>query len=698
MLVPIKPLGHGAFGSVHLCYHLDEGLVAVKIVHPENFDAREWKTSISLSKLDQKSIFIRKYLRYYISNNEVLLLIEYSNMKTLELITKHPQIQMPSYTLRALMKQMLEGLRVFHLSNLVHRDIKCDNILLHSPVGSGRVYAKLSDFGFTKKVDQSNEQTYPKGAYQHQAPELFQGPVALSQKIDIYAIGVTFYQLIFHKLPIQGFNRNDYKMKMLQMKRIERPQEIKDDILWDLLSQLLEFEPDKRITAEQALQHSYFTSPEALADISPEQNELAQQAIVAVQKSNTSISEFDKDPTFIVAESEIKKFIQTETRQTQSNQYSDGPNYSESKSLHLYSSQEYNKSSSQSYSSSAFKYLAKYLITLYSRTMTDEQSKVQKDLLEQNMTMEQIKEKLEKFSSLSLLERDVVCVNLIKQLKENKQGYQTAQQLGIFDLLLKILNTFDVDELYPIIYEPIITIIVQVSEEQIKDLVKSGYINWMQRMLISPKAEILWDAVYAIRKTTRLVAAQIDIGKENPLYEELQRNDIMKKLIEIFHSQDPNIKKISEHAAVALGLIFKATKIEGQLGEEIIHYNKQLTKESDPLLSNDSIFALALLAENQENHGIILSGNYAKQINDILLVDTDIKFYIRAIQLSIRLYKLGTREIREQLMKFISISRIEQLSSNKTEMFCYYPINMNEELRQLTSKFLDMVKEQKEER
>lgn len=37
----------------------------------------------------------------------------------------------------------------------------------------------------------------------------------------------------------------------------------------------------------------------------------------------------------------------------------------------------------------------------------------------------------------------------------------------------------------------------------------------------------------------------------------------MKKLIEIFHSQDPNIKKISEHAAVALGLIFKATKIEG---------------------------------------------------------------------------------------------------------------------------------------
>ncbi|KAA6370887.1 MAG: hypothetical protein EZS28_033585 [Streblomastix strix] len=58
------------------------------------------------------------------------------------------------------MKQIFEGMRAFHSTNLVHRDIKCDNILLHSPPDSGRVYAKISDFGFAKEVDLINEQTY----------------------------------------------------------------------------------------------------------------------------------------------------------------------------------------------------------------------------------------------------------------------------------------------------------------------------------------------------------------------------------------------------------------------------------------------------------------------------------------------------------------------------------------------------------
>jgi serine/threonine protein kinase len=41
--------------------------------------------------------------------------------------------------------------------------------------------------------------------------------------------------------------------------------------LWDLLSKLLDFDPYKRIPAEEALSHPFFTGPEAIADISHEQ-------------------------------------------------------------------------------------------------------------------------------------------------------------------------------------------------------------------------------------------------------------------------------------------------------------------------------------------------------------------------------------------------------------------------------------------
>ncbi|KAA6357785.1 MAG: hypothetical protein EZS28_046688 [Streblomastix strix] len=84
---------------------------------------------------------------------------------------------------------------------------------------------------------------------------------------------------------------------MAKLKRIDRPQEIKDDILWDLLQCMLEFDPNKRITASDALQHPYFTSPEAKIDISLEQHI---SATLEKQKETKNITEFDTDPSFII--------------------------------------------------------------------------------------------------------------------------------------------------------------------------------------------------------------------------------------------------------------------------------------------------------------------------------------------------------------------------------------------------------------
>ncbi|KAA6396339.1 MAG: hypothetical protein EZS28_008136 [Streblomastix strix] len=196
-------------------------------------------------------------------------------MKTLNIIANQYRNPLPSYTLRALMKQILEGMRAFHAAGLIHRDIKCSNILLHSPPGSGRVHAKISDFGFAKSEDQMNEQIYAAGTRPYMAPELFKTPIQLTQKVDIYSLGISFLYLITHKYPVNMPNYEDQKKKLEQLKMIERPQEIKDDILWNLLSQMLEFDINKRIIAAEALQHPYFKGIQAAIDISPEQEELS---------------------------------------------------------------------------------------------------------------------------------------------------------------------------------------------------------------------------------------------------------------------------------------------------------------------------------------------------------------------------------------------------------------------------------------
>ncbi|KAA6398290.1 MAG: hypothetical protein EZS28_006184 [Streblomastix strix] len=239
---------------------LEEILMAVKIDTNKKTSIREYYTQINLDthsifeNQGSHSPFILRSQEYYSQYSYPIFLVEYANMKTLLIIAEQSHIQLPSYTIRALMKQILEGMRSFHSVGLVHRDIKCDNILLHSPPGSGRVHVKISDFGFAKKVDLNNEQTYLAGIFR-------------------------------------------------ELKNIERPKEITDNQMWDLLSKLLEFDPDKRISAAEALQHQYFTSPEALADISPLQKEIAQLTATEKEKGKTNISEYDINPSFIVAES-----------------------------------------------------------------------------------------------------------------------------------------------------------------------------------------------------------------------------------------------------------------------------------------------------------------------------------------------------------------------------------------------------------
>ncbi|KAA6388997.1 MAG: hypothetical protein EZS28_015474 [Streblomastix strix] len=235
--------------------------------------------------------------------------MEYANMMTLDIIANQQFIPLPKYTLRALMKQILEGMRAFHSSGLIHSDVKCNNILLHSPPGSGRVHVKISDFGLSKKENAISEKIYVAGTLPYMAKELFQEQIIYSQKVDSYAIGVVFFRLVFRKYFLPCKKYKEYKQyfnsSQFDNDPIKEPPQSIDNILWDLLSQMLEFDVNKRITANQALQHPFFTSQEAIGDISTDQIKLAQSAIVADFEGDDSISEFDKDPSFVVAESKL---------------------------------------------------------------------------------------------------------------------------------------------------------------------------------------------------------------------------------------------------------------------------------------------------------------------------------------------------------------------------------------------------------
>ncbi|KAA6402327.1 MAG: putative CAMK/CAMKL/MARK protein kinase [Streblomastix strix] len=301
---PIKTLGQGAYGRVYLAFHYELGVIAAKVLLIEKFDEKEWDAAGALNKPEYQCPFVVNYLFARKFENNVVILMSYANAKSLDVIVKNKNLILPIPSFRALAKQLIEGLRIIHSANLIHRDIKAENIMLHSQ--RGNIKAKIADFGLAKIKQDFQLQITSCGTPLNMAPELVNHSFYSDNKVDIYSLGVVFFQLLIRDYPINAGSIKELGNKMIQMKRISRPSAIKDDLLWDLLSKMLNFDPKQRYSAEQALQHPFFTSQQANSQISQYALQIAQSAKNAQQRGETWVTIYDTNPTFIVPSPEIK--------------------------------------------------------------------------------------------------------------------------------------------------------------------------------------------------------------------------------------------------------------------------------------------------------------------------------------------------------------------------------------------------------
>jgi len=93
--------------------------------------------------------------------------------------------------LHVLWWDVANGLAYLHAKNMVHRDVKPENILVDRPVGGVDSF-KLADFGKSKDIEQAQTLC---GTPYYMAPEIFQdGEKFQSPKMDIYALGVVFFE------------------------------------------------------------------------------------------------------------------------------------------------------------------------------------------------------------------------------------------------------------------------------------------------------------------------------------------------------------------------------------------------------------------------------------------------------------------------------------------------------------------------
>ncbi|KAA6380897.1 MAG: putative Mitogen-activated protein kinase kinase kinase NPK1, partial [Streblomastix strix] len=302
-------IGQGAFGRVFLSYNKDIGLIAAKVMQSKVFDENEWDAAGRLQQ-GEPIPFIVQFKSAKNFGEYVVILMEFANLKSLDNIIKKNYTLTPG-TLRAIAKQLFEGLRLIHEKGLVHRDIKGENLMMHCPPGSNRVIVKIADFGLVKLQGGEMQKTMlmsAKGTPLNMAPELVVGDGKADAKVDVWSMGVVLFQLAGHEYPIKATTVPDLQ-KLMRQRQIIRPKAITDNLLWDLLMKLLQFDKKDRPTAEQALQHPYFTGEQALKDISRLQHQIANVAQQCQQRGDSSITIYDINASYSVPGNEIKAAI-----------------------------------------------------------------------------------------------------------------------------------------------------------------------------------------------------------------------------------------------------------------------------------------------------------------------------------------------------------------------------------------------------
>ncbi|XP_076800652.1 serine/threonine-protein kinase SIK2-like isoform X1 [Clavelina lepadiformis] len=257
----IRTIGKGNFAVVKLARHrITKSEVAIKIIEKTRLDQSNLMKiyrEIQILKLLRHQHIIKLY-QVIDTKTTIYLVTEYAaHGEVFDYITQEERL--PEEVARKMFYQVLTAIEYCHKNNVVHRDLKAENLLLDQNDN-----IKLADFGFGNFFQTGQNLNTWCGSPPYAAPEVFEGKLYEGPHLDIWSLGIVLYVLVCGTFPFDGSNLTTLKERVLAG-RFRIPYWMSQDCE-NLIRRMLVVNPKKRLTISQIKKHSwlqdYIKNPE----------------------------------------------------------------------------------------------------------------------------------------------------------------------------------------------------------------------------------------------------------------------------------------------------------------------------------------------------------------------------------------------------------------------------------------------------
>lgn len=275
-----KSLGKGNYGEVFLSqkqnmpgYFATKKMEITKFENP-HFYKRLFNELNIIMLVNHPNIV--KYIDFKRTMNNYYLVTEYINggslsdnlQKYMSLYGKPFSEEIAQY----LMKQILDALNYLHFNNIIHRDLKLDNILVNyssdidkQNVNLKNCQIKLIDFGFATMLNNKTQLAFTVlGTPNNMDPKILKAVTmgqftGYNEKVDIWSLGTICYEMVVGCSPFRGGNMFELYQKVEKGNYL-LPMTLSEEIV-SFINQMLQQDEKQRADAKYLLNHPFIVNP-----------------------------------------------------------------------------------------------------------------------------------------------------------------------------------------------------------------------------------------------------------------------------------------------------------------------------------------------------------------------------------------------------------------------------------------------------